>query len=182
MGMGADRMTFNPFAPIVTKLLGSLSLALLLVVAGMWWRIGHLESDNKALATRLIEQRAEFVAKSEEAARKALAAKQATEARYRTLAQETDHEAETALADARSRADLYAKRMSPKAFCVPSSGTSSPSGGGGPESPDRSGEDAGMVALSRPDFDTLIENTIRLNEAQRWALSLNQEPVPAVEF
>lgn len=150
---------------------------------GAWQTMGkqRLASDNKALATRIIQQKAKFEEARDKAAKAALAAKNAAEIHYRTIADETDKEAQTALADARSRADAYARRMRVQGTGCAPSGSTSPADSSGPESPDRSGQDAGMVALTRDDFDTLVENTIRLNEAQRWALTLN-EPIPAPQF
>lgn len=155
---------------------------LALCVACAWQAAGkhRLASDNKALATRIIAQKAEFVAASEAAKAKAEAQRIATENRYRTLAQETDHEAQTALVDARSRANTYARRMSAKTLCVPSSGSTTPADGGGPKGGDRSGADA--VILSRHDFDVMVENSVRLKAVHDWALTLNVEPIPSPAF
>lgn len=159
------------------------ALAIVLCAALAWQTVGkqRLASDNKALATRLVEQRAEYVAAQDKAAQEHLAAKQAAEQRYRTLAQRTDHEAETALDDARARADAYVRRMRAEVSCRPSGQTPSPAGGGYPESPERPSVDASLVALSRQDFDTLVENTIRLDAAHKWAMALNQD-MPKPEF
>lgn len=141
-----------------------------------------LKSDNRALATRIIQQKAEFEDARVKAAKAALAAKNAAEIHYRSIAERADNEAETAIADARARADAYARRMRVQGIGCASSRPTSPAEGSGPQSPDRSGEDAGLVALTRDDFDALVENTIRLNEAQKWALSLSLDPIPAPEF
>lgn len=102
---------------------------------------------------------------------KAEEAKAKIEAQYRAQAERTDNEYQEQLADANARADAYARRMRVKAPSRGTGKTTAAPESNGPESFDGPGEDA-FVAVSRPDFDTLVENTLRLQKAHEWAKSL----------
>jgi hypothetical protein len=110
----------------------------------------------------------------ETAALKAKQAKAEAEAEYRKKAEITDAKYKAELADAHSRADRYAdaNRVRRQANGGSPGGPAAPGQGGDSASADGSGDDA--VVLSRDDFDIMVENSIRLQQAHEWALGLNQ--------
>lgn len=179
--LGVVRNAISAALSAFVKYPWQIGLAIALALsAWLWIGWNHAASDRDAALAEIVTQRAQFVAASEEAERLAIAQKAAVEQSYRDKAHATDEHAQTALADARARADAYARSVRGQVACRSPGNPASPANGSSPESPDRSGEDASMVALTRDDFDTLIENTIRLDEAHKWALTLNQvSPDPA---
>lgn len=95
------------------------------------------------------------------------------EAEYREQAEKIDAEYQDKLADANARANRYARLMRVQDPRSLSSGASQGTKGDAAESADRPGE-VTFVAVSREDFDILNENTIRLQQAHEWALSLDK--------
>lgn len=162
--------------PLQCALVGSLCLS-------GWLYMGKQDAIERgdALATRLVEQRAEFVKASEEARAKAIALNKATEIHYRSIAERADNEAQAALADVRARADAYARRMRLQAGCI---NPAAPAKDGTSQGGDRSGDDAEFLAVSRNDFDIMVENSRRLEQVNRWANGLiaDKLAIPEVEF
>lgn len=105
---------------------------------------------------------------------KARAAKVAAEAEYQRKAEETDAKYQVQLADMRGRAARYADahRVRPQAVAGARGRAAAPAEGQRAEGADRSGSDAELVAVTRADFDTLTENTLRLQQAHEWACGL----------
>ena len=95
------------------------------------------------------------------------------EAEYREQAEKIDEQYKDRLASANARADAYARRMRAKASDSLSGAVGTSAEDNTAESVDGSSETA-FILVSRPDFDILNENTIRLEQAHEWALGLNQ--------
>lgn len=97
--------------------------------------------------------------------------------RYETLAERADN-AEKEIAGLRSAADRYARthRVRSQAGSATRSagGTSGASAGNTAQGGDGAGADTDVV-VSRPDFDQLVENTIRLKQVHDWGESLVAE-------
>ena len=130
-----------------------------LCLAGWQWR-----GKNEALAERDVaiagraSDRAAYVTAQKEAAAKAIAAKIATEARWRAQSKEADLAHATALESARSAVDRYANanrvRQDVGGSC---SGPVAATETGGPGVPPEMPEDTGMVGLSRTDLQDLAD-------------------------
>jgi hypothetical protein len=108
---------------------------------------------------------------SEQARAAQLALNQATEAKYRTLAEIADHAHEKELSDARSRAADYAGRNGLRSYCQGSAGQAG-SPAESPVAPSDNGPGADAIVLNRNDFDQLVENTLRLKAAHDWGLAM----------
>ena len=155
-------------------------LAVALACAVVW---GALEHRGKvkwqgqargAIAGREAD-RAGYVAAQAEAGRLALAAKQATEARYSALAERTDHDAQIALIDAdRRTADYIAgHRLLDKAVNRSTRDPVSPAPDHGTQGSNRPG-DASLVAVSADDVRICSVNTTRLEAVRTWAIGLGE--------
>ncbi|MDE2595971.1 MAG: hypothetical protein KGL44_03740 [Sphingomonadales bacterium] len=121
--------------------------------------------------------RTAYHAAQAQAAALAAAARAEAEARYQSIAERTDRNAQADLADARTLAADYARRMR----AGPVAGRSCTALAAAPGEPaqgaDRPGEAAVLpdaVMLSRADFDTMVENTVRLKAAHDWAAALDR--------
>lgn len=163
----------NLFSPIFAKVFGALSIALALGLTVQTLRANHFHADRDRWHAAFDAQKAAYEAAQQEATAKAIAAKLATEARYRAEAEKTDNEYQTALARAQRASDAYAARMRAKASGGAPGRTPSPAPRDGPESPDRPCADA--VVVTRDDFDILVENSVRLEAAHEWAKTLNMD-------
>lgn len=109
---------------------------------------------------------------NEEATKRALAEKKAQEERDAKRKELSDERLKQEYARGRAAAERYARanRVSAPADssgsgCTNLSGTSTTSGGLDGPCPD-----AEYVALTREDFEIMIDNSIRLHEAQEWAV------------
>ena len=132
-----------------------------------WWFIVGFKEENAILRMDLTKMQ---VAQSIAAAA-ARATKEREEATYSRLAERADDEVETSSMRAAAAQYARANRVRAKAPDRAPSGASTPSPASNPESPVGAGEDASVV-VSRTDFDTLVENTIRLKAAHDWAEKL----------
>lgn len=161
----------NPFSILGAKIFAGTSLALLIALGltFAWGKAGWRDAHSYKLAAETLK--ASYIAAQEAATAEAMAAKLTTEAAYRAKAEKTDAEYQTALDRARSASDAYASRMRVGRIAGPSSQTPSPADNRGPQEPDRPRADA--VLVSRNDFDILVENSVRLEAAHDWALTLN---------
>lgn len=166
---------FNPLGTLFGKVMSGIAVVLLLAVAVQTIRIEHLQTiiaklrgDNKALRLNL-DQVKEATQRADKAARDA---KARTEAEYKRKAELTDAKHQSELEAARRRAAAYADRNRVPAppGGAPSRSTPAP-GGNTPEGADGRGEDSGVV-VTRDDFNTLVDNTLRLKAAREWACGL----------
>lgn len=171
-------MPFNPFSALTSKIFGALAIAMLTFAVVQTVRIEGLtiwplKIEGYAAANARLKADLEAVLVAQLQARQAQdAADLETAARYRALAKESENEHREAVAVVQSAADRYAgaHRVRP---CPAASGASGPGPAGVPDNPapsDSASGDAGMVAVTRPDFDKLT-NGPPLQAAERgWFL------------
>lgn len=175
-----------PFSALTGKIFGALSLALLMLVAGMWWRIGHLESDRDALAVRLVEQRAEFVAASEKAQAAQVALRNQEQATFNRIAEGNKREEANRHAAILAAAD--AERLRRQKACVPSSRAGAERQGGPAPLDHGSSGSPELVAVPRDEWDKFVRNTERLELIHDFGNRLLdaglavKEPIPAPAF
>lgn len=174
-------MPFNPFSALTSRIFGGLALVLLLALGVQTARLNIRtgQRDDYKLANETMKKA--YAAAEATASAKAIAAKLGAEAGYRVKAEKTDAEYQTALARAQRASDAYAERMRAQVAGSAPRGATAPADGRGPTSPDGPGADAELVAVTRDDFDILVENSVRLEAAHNWAKTLN-EPMPEPEF
>lgn len=139
----------------------------------LWQGKASALRDRDSAIVALADQAKAYKAAQAEAAAKAIAAREADERRTTDLAERTDHAKDRLLADARARAADFARRnrllqAAGGASCRPAA----PGQDDAPQDPDRPGDAAEMVIVPRNDFDTLTENSIRLEAAHDWAKAL----------
>lgn len=160
----------------------ALIIVLLIMVAVQTWRLSGVKDDltaaNEGWAKEQVARRADrdaYTAAQAEAKRLAEEAKARTEAQYADLARRADNaENETAGLRAASGRFAAARRLSgPCQFAASGSASgqapAAPEGGPAPDR-DRPGADA--VVLTRPEYDQLVENSIRLERVRLWGESL----------
>ena len=164
-------------------------LIVALVAVAVWGWLGHRSAakwhrvaDSTEIARKA--DRREYHAAQKEAEAAQIAANLATEDHYGAIAEEADNAYQTALNDARGLAGAYASRMRVTAACRPARVAGAAAEDGAPE--DRDGTSGGpdMVAVSREDFTTLTDNTIRLQAVHDWGQSLVKDglALPEVGF
>jgi len=159
--------------PILARWRVGLSIAGALAVFGLIvasWHYRHAYHAEKALraADRALYIQMQYTAQS-----KAVAALQAAEARYRSKANEADQAFQSKLADARRSADQYVLTHRVRAYAQgPTSGTVASAEGRGPASPDIASAAPDMVAVTPGDIQVCTDNTLRLEAAHDWALTL----------
>jgi hypothetical protein len=155
---------------------------IVLCALSLWLNHGKQAAldDRDALATRLVEQKAEYVAAQDAAKAKAEAARIATENRYAEIARRKRDD-ETAARDAIARY-VAANRL--QNACRPTSGTGKAGESDPAKRRDEPGGETEFLAVSRNDFDILVENTHRLERVHQWGNDLITEKlaVPEVEF
>jgi hypothetical protein len=155
---------------------------LALACALLWVRGSHYRDDRDQWKLAFNNQKAAYVAAQEAAKAKAIAAKLAVEAAYSAKAKEADHVYQTALDRAKRASDAYVARMRTQGARGASGGTAAPAQSDGPESPDRPGSDAELVAVTRDDLEIMVENSVRLKAAHDWATTLNVGRAPDPAF
>lgn len=155
------------FSPLTSKLFGGASLVILIALALMfaWGQAGWRNAQSYKLALEM--QQKAMVAAQAAATAKAVAAKIGAENESAALARKADN-AENQVADLRAAAVRFgdARRVWSKgAGCSPS-GPAAPSPIG--PAPDRDGPGADAVVLTRPEYDQLVTNSLRLEKVRRW--------------
>lgn len=157
-------------------------IVLILAVAVQTWRLSGVKDDltaaNDGWAKEQVARQTDreaYAAAQVEAQRLAAEAKAKTEAQYADLARRADN-AENETAGLRSTAGRFAAARSLSGACKPAAagGASSqaPAAPEGGPSPDRDGPRAYAVVLTRPEYDQLIDNSIRLDRVRQWGESL----------
>ncbi len=152
-----------------------LQAALIVAVLALGWtwhgKSKAIGQRDAAVAGRKADRTA-YTAAQAEAGRLALAAKAATEARYKAHAQEIDREHETQLADARSDVDRYIADHRVRAQGVAGSR------GGTPATPDNRNPGvpanlpANYVPVAESDLRACAAATAYALDARTWALGL----------
>jgi hypothetical protein len=151
-----------------------LAIILGLVLACGWlWRADHHHVAQ--LHAEQIARKADhaaYIAAQAEAQRLAIAARDATERRYKDIAHDADTKAAAALVDARSLSVRYADahRVRDQAACR--SGGNTVATGQDRTASDSSGPGADAIVLSQADFDVLNANTVRLEQVRQWGEAL----------
>lgn len=154
-------------------------LAIALALTFAWGKAGWRSADSWQLAHKA--QKAAYVAAEQAAAAKAIAARLRTETQYAELARKADH---AEIPDLRAAAAAFAdsRRVRTAVACGASSGPAAPTPAG--PAPDRDGPGSDGVVLTRPEYDDLVSNSIRLERVRRWGETLitDELAVPEVEF
>lgn len=154
-------------------------LAIALALTFVWGKAGWRSADSWQLAHKA--QKAAYVAAAQAATAKAIAARLRTETQYAELARKADH---AEIPDLRAAADRFAatRRVRAEATCGASSGPAATAPAGPAPDRDRAGADA--VVLTRPEYDDLVSNSIRLERVRQWGETLiaAELAVPEVEF
>lgn len=153
-----------------------LSIAAAVAVFGLIVASWHYRGAYHAEKALRRADRAAYTQAQAEATRIAQEALRHQEHIYVTKAQETDHEHQVALTDARSRAADYIGRMRIKAAPGAASPAIASAESGGAQGAGRSGAEADMVAVTAGDIDVCTINTVRLDAAREWALGLENRP------
>jgi hypothetical protein len=163
--------------PILARWRFGLSIAAAVAVFGLIvasWHYRHAYHAEKALRKA---DRAAYAAAQSEATIIAKRALDATEARYRSKANEADKSYRAELADARSAADRYIAGHRVRSTFASSAGRAPSSAEGDRAgSPDRAGTAPDMVAVTAGDIQVCTINTTRLEAAREWALGLKISP------
>lgn len=150
-------------------------VALIIAVAGcgLIWRHDRrmIDQRDEAIAGRAAD-RAAYTEAQVEAARLALAAKAATEARYRANAERIDRAHETQLADARDATATYANahRLRPKGS--DGSTCDAPTAADHSNSSLLAGMPANPIVVGESDLQACAAATAYALDAREWALGL----------
>lgn len=181
------RLPFGLQAPaaLVAKVLGGLALGLALALAFtvVWGRAGWRTAESYQLAHRL--QKEAYQSAQAAARNKELAQRIRTENRYAELSRQADY-AENQVADLRAAADRFGRLRAGAARCTP--GRSLATAPGYPATDrDRPSENALAdpgILLTKPEYDELVANTLRLERVRRWGETLIQDglALPEAEF
>lgn len=186
--LGAGKSLVGKAFAWVTKSTTHILIVAIVAVA-VWGWLGHRSAakwhrvaDSTEIARKA--DRREYQAAQKEAEAAQIAANKATEARYSAIAKEADNDYQTALNDARGLAGAYASRMRVTAACRPARVAGAAAQDGAPEDRDGPGEDTDLIAVTRDDFTTLTDNTIRLQAVHDWGQSLIKDglALPEVGF
>lgn len=165
------------FAGIAAVLLAFALVQTVRIEGFLWWdgfkeQVAKLLEENGIL--RLDLDKIKLAQK--QATERALAEKQAAEARYAQMKEQADDNLEQARDRARTAAARYASanrvRPQAKADAGGSSGADLPCATVAPEGPDGACDDAELLAVTREDFDIMVDNSVRLKEAHDWAKGL----------
>lgn len=164
-------------------------LIVALVAATVWGWLGHRSAakwhrvaDSTEIARKA--DRREYRAAQVQAEAAQIAANLATEAATARKARKADYDYQAALNDARGLAGAYASRMRVTAACRPARVAGAPAEDGPAPGGDGPGDGTDMVAVTREDFTTLTDNTIRLQAVHDWGQSLVKDglAMPEVGF
>jgi ABC-type transport system involved in cytochrome bd biosynthesis fused ATPase/permease subunit len=159
--------------PILARWRVGLSIAGALAVFGLIvasWHYRHAYHAEKALRKA---QEAAYAAAQSEATVIAKRALDAAEARYKRNADNADQAFQSKLADARRFADQYVLTHRVHGAFASSTGRApSAAEGDRAASPDRAGTAPDMVAVTPDDIQVCTDNTLRLEAAHNWALTL----------
>lgn len=160
---------------LLTRWRFGLTLAAALAFLGLALAANHYRHAYHAEKALRKADRAAYVAAQSEATLIAKRALDAAEARYRSKADEADKSYRASLADARAAADRYiAGHRVHGTFAGPASGTVTASESRGPGSADSADQATVMVAVTADDIQVCTDNTLRLEAAREWALSLTK--------
>lgn len=164
--LGVLKRAAQSLFALVTRYPMQAALIVALVAAGWFWHGKGVALKERDAA---LTQNAQILAASKEAERLAVAAREATETRYRNLANAIDKEHASKLADAGTRTDAYI-RLHQVRGCSPGKAIASAQGNN-PGIP--SEVPAGsLVALTDSDVQACAGAVTYAMDARNWALSL----------
>lgn len=146
----------------------ALAVALLGLFAASW----HYRSAYHAERALRQADRASYSQAQAEAALIAKRALDATEARYRSKANDADREHQTRLADARSATDAYLGRMRTKTAACPSSGAVASAQGGVASVPEPVSR--GLVLVDPADVQRAADWQTYGLACRAWALTITE--------
>ena len=176
-------MPFNPFSAITAKLFSGVALALMLAfmvqtvrIEGFLWiegfkaAVARLTHDNAVIRVNLDTLKTA----NEIATARAHEAKRLADAKAAKQKELSDERLSKERARYRKLAARYAatSRLRGKAGAPDQRGASGadlPRSEAAAQGPDRASADAEFLAVSRSDFDIMVDNTVRLKEAVEWA-------------
>jgi len=160
---------------LLTRWRFSLTLTAALAFLGLALAANHYRHAYHAEKALRKAQEAAYVAAQAIAAQKAQAALVAAETAYRSKANEADQAFQSKLADARRLADAYVSLHRVRAASGrAASGTVASAESDRAGSPDRADQATDMVAVTASDIQVCTDNTLRLEAAREWALSLTK--------
>lgn len=174
----------NPIRAIVTSVAAVALVPTAALAAYKTVQVIFLKKDNAVLRINLDEVRNFRAAEKKgyelaqaQAKFQAEEAKKKIEAKYKSELERKNRELAQTRSTVRAAANRYADANSVRGPCPRTAADSVRSGGTDlPESPSTTvvvnGEycDSSLVAISRVDFDALVDNTIKLVNAREWAL------------
>lgn len=143
----------------------ALAVALLGLTLASW----HYRSAYHAERALRVADRAAYAQAQAEAALIAKRALDATEARYRRIADNADRSHTDALVDARSATDAYLGRMRTKAASCPASGAVASAEGGGAGVPERVPAE---LVMAEADVRAAAEWQAFGSQCRAWALTV----------
>lgn len=186
--LGAGKSLVSKAFAWVTKSATHILIVAIVAVA-VWGWLGHRSAakwhrvaDSTEIARKA--DRREYHAAQKEAEAAQIAANLVTEAATARKARKADNDYQTALNDARGLAGAYASRMRVTAACRPARVAGAAAEDGAPEDRDGTSDGPDLIAVSREDFTTLTDNTIRLQAVHDWGQSLVKDglALPEVGF
>ena len=186
--LGAGKSLVGKAFAWVTKSTTHILIVAIVAVA-VWGWLGHRSAakwhrvaDSTEIARKA--DRREYQAAQKEAEAAQIAANLTTEAATARKARKADNDYQTALNDARGLAGDYASRMRVTAACRPARVASAAAEDGAPPRGYGTSDGPDMVAVTRDDFTTLTDNTIRLQAVHDWGDALVKDglALPEVGF
>jgi len=158
--------------PILARWRFGLSLAAVVAALGLVLALNHYRHAYHAEKALRAADRAAYVNAQSDAAAKALAALQATEAAYKRDADNADQSYRAGLSDARTAADRFiaAHRVRGQAVAGVASGTVASASGGGASVPDAVPADS--VLVSAGDVQACTAAVTYAVGAHDWAMGL----------
>jgi len=170
-----------PFSAVTAKVFAGIALALVIIclILLLWGRAGYAAADRfealaKAEKANHIATKANFRQAQKSAAAIATALRLAHEQKSILLAERADHEKQDTIADRAAAARFAAaRRVQDISRTDPRSAAGIAGAAGQADTashPDGPGADA--VALTRAEFDALVENTLRLDRLHQWGQTL----------
>lgn len=175
--LGAVRKALSALWALAVRYpLAAALVAALCLSAWLWQGKGKaLNQRDTQIAGRAADRKAVADAQVE-AARLALAAKAATEARYKAHAQEIDREHETQLADARSDVDRYIAASRVRGKAVAGAGSKAVASADNRDPGVPAGLPANYVPVAESDLRACAAATAYALDARAWALGLAHQP------
>lgn len=150
-------------------------------IEGFWFIDGF--KPEVASLTQTIKDKNAEIANLKRVITEAEEKRDAALTRADNLAKEIDRDRAALEAGPRANADAYRRRMQctparPATSTSPAETDTAPEGGDGPGVPPE------YIAVSRNDFDILVENSLRLEAVKRWGDKMVQDKlaIPEVEF